>query len=196
MYSINKFEFTLLVIFFMVSCNSMPKNEGNKLCKDFANLNLKLDYNKFKFISIDSREINYNEELGKYVVKYSYVSFYDSLEKSYVKIPIIDEEHVDIELRCNEKCLDFLKENYSNSKFDLNKSLIAVREELINSLKIIQLPDQYNYTNILSVNGKPFHGLIEFKLLNSCTIIYVWDYPVKLPDYVGEKINDNWYHKI
>jgi len=192
----NSLFFGLAVIsMFLTFCRSQ-ENSGDQLdlCTEFYSLNKNQDFEELKGIIVESRSSEYKGDDDKIVVNYSTVSFYDSLKKEYVKVPLYEANAPDdLKVKCGNSCIEYLKKRYrSDEEFDLDNSLRNLNDELNNELKKIKIPESYKYSNVIKIVGKPFKGTIEFYLSDKQSLVLKWNANIET-QIDGDHLGNGWF---
>ena len=194
----------LLIILFLLGCKT-NEIDKIKLCQEFYELNKNNSMNELSKLGIEARNMEFDSELNKYRIKFYFIGVYDSTKLCYIKVPVLEpnfnkEKRLDALKRCNEDCINLLKTEYNfKNKFDSLKVLEDFTNKIMRVYNNIHLPKQYPYTSVIEVHGKPFFGIIIFKLTKNTLVYYISNTKLFNKGHLpvnSIKLDDYWYYCI
>lgn len=193
----------IFIVISMVGCSS-PKDDNISLVKEFYELNKNSSFSELSSLIIESRNTVYDSKSSKYQVMIYTVGVYDSLTKSYVKVPMFsadaEEEHILKSFAdCDGSCKDLLRSRYNlvsdEGLLDVYKMYVKEVTEAYDSIK---LPKGYVYSNVLMVKGNPKSSKLSFKLTNEAEVFFISKPSLVDANFLNgvNKFDEHWYYKI
>jgi hypothetical protein len=188
----------------LLSGCSSPKDDNMALAKEFYELNKNSSFGELSSLLIESRNTVYDSKNSKYQVMIYTVGVYDSLTRSYIKVPMfpVNAEKDDIlktYVDCDENCKELLRGKYSlvddQGLLGIYEGYVKEVREMYNNIK---LPKEYQYSNVLMVKGNPKLSRLSFKLTNEAEVFFVSKLDPVDTDFLKgvNKFDEHWYYKI
>lgn len=197
----------VVLVLILLSCGK-PTTDDMSLCKEFWRLNKHSTFVGLHDLFIESRNTVRDSESGIYNVIYTDYSIYDTLLRCYVKFPMVDRNASRDELanaygECDSVAIRFLKKRFEIiEERELLEEYIELTRMVLLSVDSIKLPNEYPFSNVMAIQGRPRQSIITFKLTTNSLVFFVEDKDVVLTEYWeqltrgAEKFDEHWYCRI